>query len=246
MLIALLSDIHANREALEACLADARMQGAERYVFLGDFVGYGADPKWVIETCGNMVAAGAVAILGNHDHAVATRESRMSAIAQTAVAWTVSQLNDRELAFLASLPLTHAEADRIYIHADATAPADWNYVRSASDATRSMQASPARLTFHGHVHRPAVYALSTAMKFNSFVPDTNKPNRLMPQRRWLAVVGSVGQPRDGNPDASYAMLDDSTDELTYLRVPYNIAAAAKKIAAADLPEALAERLFRGR
>ena len=113
MLIALLSDIHANREALEACLADARMQGAERYVFLGDFVGYGADPKWVIEACGNMVAAGAVAILGNHDHAVATRESRMSAIAQTAVAWTVSQLNDRELAFLASLPLTHAEADRI-------------------------------------------------------------------------------------------------------------------------------------
>jgi len=240
-----MSDIHANREALEACLLDARAQGAGRFVFLGDFVGYGADPKWVIQTCGDLMAAGAVGLLGNHDSAISDPQQSLSPAARAAIDWTRAELNVAERAFLQALPLKIEEADRLYVHADATAPADWIYVRGLDEAYRSLRASPARLTFHGHVHRPALYTITLTMKLNGFLPITAAAVPLLPQRRWLAVLGAVGQPRDGNPAAAYALLDDRSNALTFMRVPYLIEAAARKIRAAGLPATLAERLFAG-
>jgi len=242
MLIALFADIHANREAFEACLAHARVHRAQHWVFLGDHVNYGADPEWVVGTIMDYVSAGSTAILGNHDAAVAEPRSIMDSPAQPAIEWTRVQLGAAQRAFLAGLPLTVEHGDILFVHADATAPRKWNYVTDRPDAVRSLRATKCRMTFCGHVHRPATYNMSETGRLTAFQPVTGAAVPLLPQRRWLAVIGSVGQPRDGNPAASYAMLDTERSEITYFRVPYDVETAAAKIRQAGLPEILAERL----
>ena len=245
MLIALLADIHANREALEACLAHARAHRAERWMFLGDHVNYGADPEWVVGTIMKYVSAGSIALLGNHDAAVAERRSTMESTAELAIQWTRVQLGVPQRGFLSGLPLTYEQDDSLFVHADASAPRKWNYVTNHHDAARSLRATRRRITFCGHVHRPATYNLSDAGRLTAFEPVPGVAVPLLPQRRWLAVLGSVGQPRDGNPAACYAMLDSKRAEITYFRVPYDIEAASEKIRKAGLPEVLAERLRGG-
>ena len=122
----------------------------------------------------------------------------------------------------------------------------WRYVRDAADAGRSMIATPAHVTFCGHIHRPALYSMSATAKMTSFVPVTGVPVQLLRGRQWLAVLGSVGQPRDGNPAASFVMFDTEKYEITWCRAPYDIQEAADRIVANGLPSWLAERLFMGR
>ena len=246
MRVALFADIHANREALEACLRGAREDGAEQHFFLGDYVGYGADPEWVVTTVMEHVADGGVAVLGNHDNAVADLNEGLNVEAQVAMEWTRGELGRAERRFLEELPLTHEDDARLYVHADASDPKSWRYVTGVDEAARSMMATPAEITFCGHVHRPALYTLSAAGKVSSFTPVADAPIQLLPRRRWLAVLGSVGQPRDGNPAASYAILDAERRELTYRRAPYDIDSAAAKIRAKGLPAWLADRLMLGR
>lgn len=245
MLIALMTDLHSNREAFSACLAHARARGAERFVFLGDYVGYGADPAWVVATVADLVAQGAVAVRGNHDAAALGAPERMNEAAAAAIAWTRAQLPETVTAFLAKLPLTVEEDDRLYVHADASAPEKWRYVTDALAARASLEACAARLIFSGHVHVPALYGVSSIGKMTHFTPVAGQPVPLLPPRRWLALIGSVGQPRDDNPAAAYALYDTRTASLATQRVPYDIAAAATKIRAAGLPTLLADRLFRG-
>jgi diadenosine tetraphosphatase ApaH/serine/threonine PP2A family protein phosphatase len=244
--IALLSDIHANREAFEACLADAERRGAERLVILGDLVGYGADPAWVVAKVRELAAAGAVVLKGNHDEAAIMDRGGMNSDAAMAAAWTRGVLDDGAKAFLKALPLEAEEEDRLYVHADATDPAAWNYVTDAEDARRSMAATDARVVFCGHVHVPALYNLTAAAKLVPFRPVTGVAVPLIRPRRWHAVLGAVGQPRDGDPAAAWSMLDEEANELTLHRAPYDVAAAAGKIRDAGLPETLAIRLHRGR
>src|SRR5262249_14404415 len=149
-------------------------------------------------------------------------------------------------AFLASLPLTVEEGECLFVHADARAPAKWTYVLEARDAARSFAATRRRLTFCGHVHRPMVYNLSETSRPGSFRPVSGIAIPLLARRRWLAVAGSVGQPRDGNPAACWSLYDDARRELTYRRVPYDVEEAARKIRRAALPEMHAERLAWGR
>ncbi len=245
MRIALLSDIHANREAFEACLEHARRHQAERYVFLGDYVGYGADPTWVVDTVAEHVERGAVAILGNHDAAILNGSERMNESAATAIAWTRSRLGAAHRDFIAALPLMVEEGGRLYVHADPAAPGDWGYVADLYTASLSLMASRAHATFCGHTHVPTLFHMSVTGKFASFDPVDRIDIPLTARRRWLAVIGSVGQPRDHNPAACYAMLDDARDVLTYVRVPYDIDTAARKIRAAGLPIGLSHRLYKG-
>lgn len=241
-----MADIHANREAFEACLAHAETQRAERLVLLGDYVNYGADPEWVVGTIMDRVAKGiAVALQGNHDAAVNGKAAMMDAPAESALEWTKNQLDAGQRAFLGALPLTIEEGDCLFVHADAAAPARWTYVTDAADATRSLKATRRRVTFCGHVHRPMVYNLSDTLRPGTFRPVTGIAIPLLPQRRWLAVMGSVGQPRDGNPAACWALVDTARAELTYHRVPYEVDEAAKKIRRAALPDMYAERLAWG-
>lgn len=246
MRIALMADIHGNREAFTACLADAERHRVDRFAFLGDYVGYGADPAWVVDTIMERVARGAVALLGNHDHAIANLKERMNPNAEVAIQWTRGQLGPAARAFLEARPVRAAEEDRLFIHAAGQAPATWQYVVNRDDASRCLAATSARLVFCGHVHVPAVFGNRGKSPPIRFQPVTDVAVPLLRQRRWVCVLGSVGQPRDGNPGASYAILDVDRHELTYVRVPYDVDAAAAKIREAGLPEALAQRLFRGR
>lgn len=245
MLIALFADIHGNREALTACLADAERAGAERYVFLGDLIGYGADPVWVVDRVADMVEAGAVAVLGNHDAAALSPRESMNAVAAAAIAWTRTRLNAAHRAFLAQLRLTVDDGDRLYVHASASAPDTWIYVMSAREAFQSFRATPHRLTFCGHTHFPALFNESVRTLPQHHVPVDGSPIPLLGQRRWLAVLGAVGQPRDKNPAACYGLFDAESSRLTYLRVPYDVELAARKIRKAGLPEFLAARLTMG-
>ena len=245
MRLALMSDIHGNREALEACLDHAAQNGVERYVFLGDYAGYGADPGWVIDTVQAHVGRGALAVLGNHDAAVLAASEDMNETAAEAMAWTRTQLDDRQRAFLAGLPLTIEEKDRLYVHASGFEPDQWHYVTELYAAAKSLMATRAHATFCGHTHVPALFHMSMTGKFASFDPVDRVDIPLTRQRRWLAVIGSVGQPRDRDPAACYAVLDDERDLLTYVRVPYDIESAARKIRAAGLPLSLSARLFEG-
>jgi diadenosine tetraphosphatase ApaH/serine/threonine PP2A family protein phosphatase len=246
MRIALLSDIHANRQALAACLARIRDERVDRVVLLGDIIGYGGDPEWCVDTAMGLVARGGIAIMGNHDAALSDTRITMNAEASAAMEWTRGELGPKQRQFLAHLPLAQEEDGRLYVHAEASHPAHWDYVSDGATAARSMQATTLPISFCGHIHKPALYSLSVTGKMTSFTPVADVPIRLTPGRQWLAVIGAVGQPRDGNPAACYALYDSVSGELTYRRVPYDVAAAADRIRARGLPERLAERLARGR
>lgn len=246
MLIALFADIHANRQAFEACLTQARDLGAEHYALLGDYVGYGADPDWVVTTAMELVDKGAFAVRGNHDSAIANPREQMNVEARIAIEWTRGELGADQRQFLAGLPLTRTDQDRLYVHSDASNPAGWIYVTSTAEASRSLAFDPAQITFCGHVHRPAIYSVSPTAKMTALTPTTGGTVPLLQGRRWLAVLGSVGQPRDGNPAAAFAMFDTDKREITYCRAPYDVEQAAAAIRKKGLPRWLADRLLVGR
>ncbi|WP_342361542.1 metallophosphoesterase family protein [Terrarubrum flagellatum] len=245
MRLALLSDIHANREGLDACLADARRRGYDRLAFLGDIVGYGADPAAAIETVRAEVGKGAIALLGNHDAAIDGDDSNLNRVARAALAWQRTQLSAEQRAFLRELPLTAELDDVTMVHATACAPRGWEYVLDNDSAERCIRASEGRVTFCGHVHAPALWLLAHNGTAQPHRPAIGLATPLSAPRRWLAVIGSVGQPRDHSPAAGYAIFDTELSEITFLRVPYDCEAAARKILAAGLPENLALRLMQG-
>jgi diadenosine tetraphosphatase ApaH/serine/threonine PP2A family protein phosphatase len=246
MKLALIADLHANREAVSAVLAHAQAQGAQRHAFLGDFVGYGADPGWVVDRLREHVAQGAIAVLGNHDAAVVQGPlPSMVPEARQVIEWTRARLDAEQLAFLAGLPLTITEGDTLFVHASARAPSAWEYIVSRSDAMRSLHATACRYTFCGHTHIPALYHVTATGKSGEFAPAPGVTIPLSEQRRWLGIPGSAGQPRDGDPAACYAMFDTALHAITFHRIPYDHDAAAAKVRAAGLPQRLAERLTDG-
>jgi diadenosine tetraphosphatase ApaH/serine/threonine PP2A family protein phosphatase len=246
MKLALFADIHSNLEAISACLAHAQALGAERYAFLGDLVGYGADPVAVLNLIERHAANGAVVVLGNHDAAALGRPTgQMNANAQSAIAWTRAQLGERQRAFLEALPLAVNDGDMLFVHASAAAPERWTYVTDAADAQQSLDAGGANYIFCGHVHQPKLYYMGTGGRPMPFVPVPGVPIPTGRHRQWLAIVGSAGQPRDGNNAACYAMFDMERERLTYFRGPYAHGITAQKIRAAGLPPRLALRLEHG-
>jgi diadenosine tetraphosphatase ApaH/serine/threonine PP2A family protein phosphatase len=245
MKIALLADVHANLEALRACLDHAAARGAGRYAFLGDLVGYGADPLACLEIVAGLVAGGAVAVQGNHDEAaLGGLMERMGFYARDAIYWTRDRLGEAERGFLAGLPQTVREDDLLYVHASAERPEDWTYVTGGREAARAMHAGGAACIFSGHVHQPTLY-YAVGAEARAFHPLPGEAIPLSPGRQWLAIAGSVGQPRDGNNAASYALFDAEARVLTYFRVPYDYPSAARKVRAAGLGEHLARRLEEG-
>lgn len=246
MKLALLADLHANLEALEACLEDARRQEAEGYAFLGDLVGYGADPIAVLDLVEAHAARGAIVVRGNHDAAVLERGGEtMHPSAEVAVAWTRTRLDDRHRAFLASLPVLVRRGGAVFVHASADRPEDWTYVTDPHRAEQSLDAANATWVFCGHVHEPVLYYTGAASRPVAFHPVPGVAIPVPARRRCLAVVGSAGQPRDGKTAACWALWDDAHERLTFHRVPYDVSAAAAKVRAAGLPERLAHRLERG-
>lgn len=247
MKLAILSDLHANRQAVEAVWAHAREGGCEQAVLLGDFVDYGADPAWVMDFVMAQHAGGAIVVKGNHDDALRHEDQHnLGNHVLASLAWTREQLSAAHIAFIESLPLTAVLGDCLFAHANVHDPSHWGYVQGRMEATRSLFASQQSHVFCGHMHDPCLYHLSSTGKSGEFQPVDATPIQLSPMRRWLAIPGSVGQPRDGNPAACYATFETDSATLTFHRVPYDHDAAAQRVIDAGLPESLAQRLRDGR
>ena len=250
MKLALLSDIHANLQALEACLAHAQGQGAQQVALLGDFVGYGADPAAVMQRVMALAAQGALVIRGNHDDMALQPPVEIKTIGDSTAQWTHEQLTVEQKDFLAALPLTLRQDAVLLVHASAEAPERWRYVYDSRAAAMSLDAvrdtPEVRHVFGGHVHMQTLYYQGSAGSLMKFEPTAGVAVPVPRHRHWLATVGSVGQPRDGNPRAMYALFDSERAQLTFHRVDYDHHAAAAAIRRAGLPEYFASRLEQGR
>lgn len=246
MRLALLADLHSNAGALQAVLEHARQQGVDQFAYLGDLTGYGPDPVAVVRQAREHAEQGALVVLGNHDAAVLDRNPhRMSDSAQAAIEWTRQQLAPEDLQWLDALPLSVLRDEVLFTHASAHKPERWGYITSPQEAGHSMAATSAWLTVGGHVHEPCLYHRRGTGSPQAFKPSPGVPIQLQAHLQWLAIVGSLGQPRDRNTAACYAVLDLARKRLSYFRVAYDVAATAARLRAAGLPERLASRLEDG-
>ena len=244
----ILSDIHANLEAIDAVTAHAENQAYDAVLVLGDLVGYGADPNAVIK---RVQALNPIAFVrGNHDKVAAGMEKpdSFNMAARRAVAWTFAALTPESQSYLAALPegplLVDDEVEICH-----GAPSDEDkYVFEAVDAARALLESRRPVCLFGHTHVQVVYELSSdnMLTMSDFDASSGRRLTLEPSSKYLINPGSVGQPRDGDPRAAYGLLDTDTRELMLFRVAYEVAVAQEKIREAGLPEILASRLALGR
>ena len=250
MRLALMSDIHGNIQALDACLQHARAQRAQRFAFLGDMVGYGADPAAVVERIRLLTEEGATVLKGNHDDMAVHPPTEVKNQGGSTAAWTHAQLSAEQRAWLDALPLT-AQLDKVMlVHASLDGPQLWRYVYDERAATASLDAAAdwpdVRYVFGGHVHEQSLYYRGANAGLMKFTPQPGVAVPVPAHRQWLATVGSIGQPRDGKPEAMYALMDTERAQLSFYRVAYDHAAAAWAIRNAGLPAFLADRLELGR
>ena len=240
MRYAILSDIHANLEALRAVLDDCRDR-ADAVICLGDTVGYGADPL----PCVELVAEQAQAVVaGNHEYAVSGLLSLtwFNRFARAAAEWTQEHLDESHRAYLAGLPLVREIGDATLVHASPSQPDEWEYLVTADDGFDAFPHFATRWCFVGHSHVPGTWSLGSSG------PDHHPRAtsvRSEQGRRYIVNVGSVGQPRDRDPRAAYAVWDVEAGQVDVRRVAYDVATARRKILEAGLPRFLAERLAEG-
>lgn len=250
MKLALLSDVHANIQAFDSCLAHARAQGAQQFALLGDLVGYGADPVAVVARAQELAARGALLIKGNHDAMAVMPPANVNTVGDSTAAWTHAQLDENQRQFLHSLPLTLQQSTILLVHASVDAPELWRYVYDQRAAGASLDAAAAlpgvRYVFGGHVHMQTLYCRGARAGLMKFMPTPGVALPVSRQRHWLATIGSVGQPRDGNPQAMYALFDTHKQQLAFQRVSYDHQGAAAAIRQAGLPAFFADRLALGR
>ncbi len=240
MKCAIFGDVHANLEALEAVLADAAEQGATHPVCIGDVVGYNADPH---ECVARIRGLGCPVVKGNHDDeaSVDTEIVGLNPLAQEALLWTRGHLTGEDKDWLRELRLVRQVRDFTVVHATLDTPGSWGYVLNKFDAMASFSYQFTQVCFFGHTHVPRFYVkgLSVAMESGSAIS-------IEPGRKYFINVGSVGQPRDGDPRAAYALYDMDAGRVTVRRVEYDREAAQRKILEAGLPKQLAERLATGK
>ncbi len=237
----LISDIHANLEALTSVLSDLEKQRVDSIHCLGDVIGYGADPeaclKLIQQTCDTK-------LLGNHEYAALGLQSveQFNEAAKAAAEWTQQTLNEDAVAIMADFDLDRALDDMYLVHASPFEPNRWHYVFAAEDAIRGFGQMKQDLGFFGHSHIPMILrerpdTLPHVRAGHTFAAD--------PEGRYLINVGSVGQPRDNDPRACYVVYESDERDIEFHRVEYDIAAAQRKMSKASLPETLISRLSAG-
>ena len=252
MRIAVLSDLHSNLEALEAVLADLAAQGgADQTWCLGDIVGYGPDPAETLEFVRAKVD---VAVAGNHDYAVAgvIDTAEFNPYAAAAAHWTAQRLSEPQRQFLKQLPTkVEAAATFTLAHGSPRQPL-WEYLVSTAVAQANLSAFNTPCCLVGHSHVPLLFAFPTTPKGGSSPTPTQarilEPGEVVPLSagRFILNPGSVGQPRDGDPRAAYAIVDTAGGTLTQRRVSYDFRRTQEKMQRAGLPPYLSQRLAVGR
>jgi len=246
---AILSDVHGNLEALTAVLDECKHQGVERILFLGDAVGYGADPgrclQLLRETAQTM-------IMGNHDSACALDGDigSFNEDATAAVLWTRDNLSQGDIDFLKSLPLEHFDGGMHLVHSSPHLPHRWHYIMTEHEARQAFAASNSHLIFVGHSHIPINYVeVERRRVFGGEVrkiePDYSVELKVSGQRRYIINVGSVGQPRDHDPRAAYGLYDSNSRSFQLSRVSYDQQKTSEKILRNGLPGFLAARIKDG-
>jgi len=238
---AIISDIHGNLEALESVLAEIEKQQVDSILCLGDIVGYGPNPN---ECVGLIKDRAEITLAGNHDYAPLGKldVTYFNPWARAAIEWTADRLTKDSVDFLLSLPLKEVVDGFTIVHATPHHPDEWNYITTIGDAVKNFADFDNQICFIGHSHVPLIVALTEQ---DDYLVLNDNPLKLQPERRYIINVGSVGQPRDSNPLASFGILDEEQHVFELHRVEYNIAATQEKIQATELPEFLAERLALG-
>ncbi len=246
MRLALISDVHANFEALEAVLAAIDGLNVDGIVHLGDAVGYGADPNAVCELLARRVR---ISLMGNHDAAVLERLplAWFSLPARRAAEWTQRRLSGRNAAWLEGSPATWRYKDVLFSHGSPVVPEAFEYVfhsDTAAEIFTLMHEQGLQTVFVGHAHQCLAFADDGRPPIR--VDGVETTTLELGGRRWVINVGSVGQPRDGEPRAFFGIVDFQNGVYEARRVTYNLEAAAEKIRAAGLPSILADRLRLGK
>ena len=239
-LFAVLGDIHANLDALNVVLDDCRSQGVTDFLCTGDVVGYNACPHECMDIIREI---GCPVVVGNHDFYVSSRQNLddFNPAAAVVVQWTRVQLADEEVSWLRSLPFTHTQMGVTLVHSTMDNPENFGYVFDNLQAEANFLNQKTPVCFHGHTHCPMIYEKSMNGVFRIDAQDFKLPIG----RKYFINVGSVGQPRDGDPRATYVIYDPKERTVRYRRIEYDVEAAQERIRLAGLPERLAERLAVG-
>lgn len=243
MRILVVSDIHANRTALEAVLDAA---GEVDAVWnLGDVVGYGPDPVWCLERLAALPPA--VSLAGNHDLVAvgALSITEFNPLAQIATRWTAARLSSTHRAQLMALPVRSSVAGVTFAHGSPSDPV-WEYVADSASATANFAHFETRLCFVGHTHVPSAACLGAGGTGATFRPLRSEDTLSVENDRWILNPGSVGQPRDGDPRAAFAIFEPEPARFSVRRVAYDIPAVQQRMRDAGLPTPLIARLARGR
>jgi predicted phosphodiesterase len=245
MRLAVFADIHANLEALQAVFADMDSRRIDRFMCLGDLVGYGASPNECIELVRGLKKGNSV--LGNHDAAAVWLYSpySMSKDARQAILWTMDQLSEDNAEYLQKLHQKLDMLDMLFVHANPYNPGAYRYVINRKYALRSFAAVKSRLVFLGHSHRPVLITKKNLFGVTFNDATGNAVFDLSRHRKQIINPGSVGQPRDGDVRASYCVYDSRNNQVEFYRVDYDYQKAGQRILSADLPLFLAQRLGQG-
>ena len=239
-LFAILGDIHSNIDALEVVMEDCRAQGVTDFLCTGDIVGYNACPHECLEIVRGL---GCPVVMGNHDHYVSSQQNLddFNPAAAAVIEWTRSRLSDDEVNWLRELPFTKTATGITLVHATMDDPQSFGYVfdHLQAEANFSHQVTP--LCFHGHTHCPMIYEKQLSAVYRIDAQDFKLPIG----RKYFINVGSVGQPRDGDPRAAYALYSPADRTVRFRRLEYDVAAAQERIRMAELPGRLADRLAVG-
>lgn len=242
MRMALISDIHANLEALDAVLDHIDKQSIDAIHCLGDVIGYGPDPTACVELVSDRCK---LKLLGNHEYVALglIDNDNMNPIAKTSAEWTQKQLSDREISMLADYDMEDRIADIQFVHASPFEPDKWHYLLNMHEAKQAFEYVDKPVCFFGHTHLPMVFAEESD---GTVRQRTGMNFKLAEGTKYLVNVGSVGQPRDDDPRAAYGIFDTSTSTVEFHRVEYDIKKAQSKMIEAKIPEMLIERLELGR
>ncbi len=240
MRFAIFSDLHANLEAAEAVLEDARAQDCTQFVCLGDLVGYNANPHECVDLVRRMDCP---VVKGNHDEQASLTESSrdFNELAEQAINWTRAHLTEEDKQWLGDLRLVRQVRDFTIVHATLDTPAEWGYIFNNLDAAASFTYQHTTLCFFGHTHVASAFVKESGVTRVKVEQLTVEPGK-----KYFINTGSVGQPRDGDPRAAYCIYDAERNIVHQRRLKYDIATAQKKIIQAGLPRLLAERLELGR